>query len=143
MKWERICGIALLATFLLEGCGTTEESAEQQSEPLLDLSQFEGDEGERCISLSRIKTTKILGDQAIQFTLRNGDVYINILPRRCPSLRPNRILSWETSQSSLCNLDILHVLDRVGVDIQRVGACGLGHFHLLPEGMPVVEEATN
>lgn len=138
MKWSRRLGVAMLTALLLGGCGTTEESAEQEAEPLLDLSQFEGDEGERCISLSRIKTTKILGDQAIQFTLRNGDTYINILPRRCPSLRPNRILSWETSQSSLCNLDILRVLDRVGTDIQQVGACGLGHFHLLPEGMSTV-----
>ena len=81
-----------------------------------------------------IKSTNIIGNQAIEFRMRSGVTYINVLPKACPSLTRNRILSWETSLSRLCHLDILKVLDRVGSNVQMVGACGLGYFHPLPEG---------
>ena len=122
--------IALIA--LVAGCSSTEEAEEQ--EPLLDLTQFDSDAGEKCIPLAGIKSTKIIGNQAVEFRMRSGVTYINVLPRPCPAMSRNRILSWETSLSQLCHLDILKVLDRVGSDIQLVGACGLGYFHPLPEG---------
>ena len=111
-----------------------EDTKEPEPGSVFDIGQFEDDEGRACVPLVSIDSTKILGDRAIEFRMRGGKSYINILPQRCIGLRPHRILSWETSQSELCNLDIIRILDQIGGGLQRVGACGLGKFHELPEG---------
>ncbi len=139
MNTARIATLWLLFP-LLVACGSTDESEPEEPEFLMDLSRFESEQGVQCIPLSQIRTTKIIGDQAIEFRMRSGVDYINILPKRCIALSPNRILSWETSLSRLCHLDILKVLDRVGSDIQMVGACGLGYFHPLPEDTLTIED---
>jgi hypothetical protein len=140
MKTAKPAITSLLALCLLTACGSTEETEPEEPEFLLDLSRFESEDGVSCIPLTQISTTKIIGNQAIEFKMRGGTDYINILPRKCHALSPNRILSWETSLNRLCRLDILKVLDRVGSDIQMVGACGLGYFHPLPEDATAIPD---
>lgn len=143
MKRTIVAGLATALVALTAACSSSGEKDAEEQEPLLDLTQFESDAGEKCIPLAGIRSTNIIGNQAIEFKMRSGTSYVNVLPRPCPVLTRNRILSWETSLSQLCHLDILRVLDRVGTDIQMVGACGLGYFHPLPEGAtaaPLEEE---
>lgn len=139
-----VYAITLLAC-LITACASTEEAAEPEAtgaDLLLDLSQFDSDEGESCIPLMRMDSLKILSDQAIEFRMKGGDTYINILPRRCLGLRPNRAIMYETRQSQLCNLDIIKVMEPYAGGLQPVGSCGLGRFHLVPEGVPVVGDET-
>lgn len=132
--------IACLST-LLTACASTGEGEDTDpggAELLLDLSQFDEDEGEFCIPLARINSMKILGDQAIEFRMKGGESYINILPNKCPGLRPNRTIMYETRQSQLCHVDIIRVMEQFSSGMQPIVSCGLGRFHIVPAGAPVV-----
>jgi hypothetical protein len=84
---------------------------------------------ENCVSLSAIRSTKIVDDQTIIFYMRGGDIYINRLPRRCTGLKRGDGYSYETSLTQLCNTDIIRVLQRFGGAIPRPTlSCGLGFF---------------
>ena len=39
----------------------------------------------RCISMTRISSSEVIDDQTIAFHMTGRDVYLNRLPRRCPS----------------------------------------------------------
>ena len=128
---------------LLGACASTdevseEESEEAESELLVDLSQFEGEEGEFCIPRARIHTMNVLGDQAIEFKMKGGGSYINILPNACPGLRPGRTIMYETRQSQLCHVDIIRVMESFGSGMQPIVTCGLGRFYEVPQGAPAV-----
>ncbi len=129
----KIAQLLFVSTVSLLAACASEESRETEPESIFDLSAFENEEGRSCLPLTQIRSTRILGDRVIEFTLGVNQHYVNILPRRCPGLRPGRILGWRTSQSQLCHLDIIRVLDTVGGGLQTVSACGLGYFHSMPE----------
>ena len=61
-------------------------------------------EAERCVDLRSIDRTDVVDDYNILFYMRNGDVYVNHLPRRCPGLRRERTFSYRTTLSRLCLL---------------------------------------
>jgi hypothetical protein len=115
---------------------------EPENNPLLDISAYDPDGGERCLSLTRIRSTKVLNAQVIEFKMTGGKTYLNILPNKCIGLRPNQPFMYRTSQSSLCDLDLITVLDQFGGGLRPMGACGLGRFYLVPEtGVgPVLED---
>ncbi len=49
-------------------------------------------EGERCISVSRLRSTHAVDDRTMLFYMRGGDTYLNVLSHNCPGLkRQNRI----------------------------------------------------
>lgn len=132
------CALLLL---LLGACASTDEVSEDgeaESDLLVDLTQFEGEEGEFCIPLVRIHSMKVLGDRAIEFKMKGGGSYINILPNPCPGLRPGRTIMYETHQSQLCHVDIIRVMESFGSGMQPIVSCGLGRFHEVPEGTPAV-----
>lgn len=80
-----------------------------------------------CVQTNRIRSTRIIDDQTIDFRMSNGTVLRNTLPNRCPGLRAADAFSYSTSQSQLCNVDIIRVLNTTGGP--RTGAsCGLGQF---------------
>ena len=115
---------AFIAGLLLAACSSTEPVEE---EPLL-LPLLDDSEAERCISLSRVASTRVLDSSTIEFRMRGGETYINILPRRCPGLRAGQPFMYKTSQSVLCNLDLISVLDTSGFGYRPMGSCGLGMF---------------
>lgn len=80
-----------------------------------------------CVQINRIRSTSIVDDQTVDFRMSNGTIYRNTLPNSCPGLNAADAFSYRTSQSQLCNVDIIRVLNTGGGP--RFGAsCGLGQF---------------
>jgi hypothetical protein len=49
-----------------------------------------------------IKRTKILNDRNIVFVARDGTIYNNQLPRRCPSLKRNTLVNYPVEHGRMC-----------------------------------------
>ena len=80
-----------------------------------------------CIRLSEIRETKIRDDWTIDFVGNGGRVWRNALTARCPGLRAENAITYETSLSELCNTDIGYVLETAG-GLHRGPSCSLGRF---------------
>lgn len=92
-----------------------------------------------CVSISQIRSTKVLANNVIDFKMAGGKVYRNTLPHSCPSLLFEERFSYRTSTSQLCNVDTIRVLNSVGGGLQEGAGCGLGKF----QPMEKVAEAEN
>ncbi len=85
-------------------------------------------EGQSCIPRSLIRQTRVRGNQVIDFEMRGGDIYRNILPGRCPGLALEEAFTYDTSIDQLCSPEIIYVLQQIGGQIQRGAGCALGQF---------------
>lgn len=81
-----------------------------------------------CLQISQISNTRIIDDQNIVFKVRNNTFYNNKLPNKCSGLKSANKFTYSTSQSVLCNVDIITVLHDSGPDMMRGASCGLGVF---------------
>jgi hypothetical protein len=79
-----------------------------------------------CVSISRIRETRVHGDSTIDFIMNGGKVFRNTLPNSCPSLGFEERFLYKTSTSELCSVDIITVLQSPGTS--RGASCGLGQF---------------
>jgi Family of unknown function (DUF6491) len=89
--------------------------------------------GVNCISLSRIQSTEVIDKQHILFRLAGKNLYVNTLPRACPGLMRDKAYMYRTSQSQLCNLDMITVLDQMPFGLTAGASCGLGTFEPIDE----------
>lgn len=80
-----------------------------------------------CISLNRIRRTRVHDDRTIDFHMNGGDIYRNTLPHRCSGLGFEESFSYETSLGRLCSTDIITVV-RTGGGGMSGPSCGLGQF---------------
>ncbi len=95
----------------------------------------------RCISAARYRRIEIVGNAALAFHSRSGDVWLNILPRRCPGLRSGMILSIEQRNYRVCARDRFRGLPRAALDL-ATPICALGRFqHVTPERLEAMREA--
>ena len=79
-----------------------------------------------CINPTEIRKQKVLSDQEIQFELRNGEVWINHLPRVCPGLKFQQGFSWEIRGTLACS-------NQEMIRVKEEGTpCMLGEFLRLP-----------
>ena len=106
--------LALPATLAVAGDRRAIPAAEPAGKPL------------SCIRLTDIRETRVRSDAVIDFVSRNGKVYRNTLPQRCPGLNFERRFSYATSLSQLCSVDIITVLQLP--NITPGASCGLGQF---------------
>ncbi|MFS0736566.1 hypothetical protein ABC347_05910 [Sphingomonas sp. 1P06PA] len=83
---------------------------------------------ETCIPITSIRESKVRDDRTIDFIMKNGRVYRNVLPSSCPRLGFEQAFSYRTSLSRLCSVDIITVLDRAGPGLTQGAGCGLGTF---------------
>jgi len=135
----RQAGLVLAA--LLSACaGGPQTDAPSEQTAFLDLYAVEADAGVDCISRAAIKSTRVIGDRTIEFTMRGGKRYINILPNTCPGLRPGRTVGFETRQSRLCSLDVVRLYEQSAVDLRPTTGCGLGRFNEVVQGGVVLED---
>ena len=81
-----------------------------------------------CLFLPNIYSIDIIDNQNIAFITNNHKYYLNHLPYACPMLDRYKVIMYKTPLSSLCDLDIINVLDPVAGGFQYYGACGLGKF---------------
>lgn len=82
---------------------------------------------ESCISLNRIRETRVRDDLTIDFYMNDNTVYRNRLPNSCPQLGFEEKFAYSTSLSELCSTDIITVL-LSSPGITRGASCGLGQF---------------
>lgn len=90
-------------------------------------------EGERCISVSRLRTTYVVDDRTVLFYMRGGDIYRNVLRYDCPRLKLESRFSYRVFANRLCNVDTITVLERFGGSLSRGVSCGLGKFYGISE----------
>lgn len=65
-----------------------------------------------CINPTRIQKQDILNDQEIQFTMSNGEVWLNRLQRTCPGLKFEGGFTWDVRGVTVCsNEQIIRVLN--------------------------------
>jgi hypothetical protein len=82
---------------------------------------------QNCVFIANIQQTRVVDDRTIDFTMRDGRVLRNTLPNTCGGLKVNRSFGYKTSQSQLCNVDIITVIVQ-GAGPVRGASCGLGDF---------------
>lgn len=90
-------------------------------------------EAERCIQIHSIRQTKVVDDQNVIFYTNNNRNYRNHLPYRCNGLAIADSFMYRTSQSQLCSVDVITVLNRMGSNFAPGPSCGLGMFEPLTE----------
>ena len=91
-------------------------------------------EGERCISVSRLRDTYVVDDRTVLFYMYGGDVYRNVLSRDCPSLKRERRFSYKVTVNRLCSVDWITVIEGFGRGLSPGISCGLGQFFEISEG---------
>ncbi len=79
-----------------------------------------------CVSLSRVRETRVHGDSTIDFVMSGGKVFRNTLPYSCPSLGFEERFLYKTSIDQICSVDIITVLQSPG--LSQGPSCGLGKF---------------
>lgn len=84
---------------------------------------------EDCISVSRVRSTRIVDDQTIVFYMRGRDAYRNDLRIACPRLAQEERFTYETRIGRLCSSDTITVLQSFGGRFERGATCRLGQFH--------------
>jgi hypothetical protein len=85
-------------------------------------------EPKNCVSTQQIRSTKIIDNRTIDFKMAGGKTYRNTLSHSCPGLNRDDAFSYRTSNSQLCNVDIIRVLENYGGRLQEGAGCGLGKF---------------
>jgi hypothetical protein len=111
--------------FMAIAAGAAEKEDEVEGEGL-DRTPID------CISINRIKRTKVIDDQTVLFEM-NGDVFLsNMLERTCPGLAREGRFMHET-QGRLCDIDTITVLEQWGTSFRSGFTCQLGDFHPITE----------
>ncbi len=90
-------------------------------------------EGERCITVSRLRSTHAVDDRTILFYMRGGDTYLNQLRYNCPGLKLRNRISYKVIANRLCSVDVITVLESFGGGLQPGISCGLGQFYGISE----------
>ena len=95
----------------------------------------QGDEEEfdrtplNCLAVSRIRSTDIIDDRTILFFLRGNKLVLRTyLPRECPGLERNDRFAYEARNGQLCDVDVITVLEQMGVSLTPTFTCRLGKF---------------
>jgi hypothetical protein len=116
--------LLFVATFAALSLGATAGmSAKKEPETVRAVG-----EPVNCVSLTQIRSTKIIDDSTIDFRMTGGKTYRNSLPHSCPGLKSEDRFSYKTSLNRLCNVDIVRVLHDYGGRLQQGAGCGLGKF---------------
>lgn len=124
-----VAGAVLLASSLFGVSFAADDDGEWPEE--LANYQKTG-ETRRCLRLTSIKESDVLSDQHILFRMRNGDLFLSTLASRCPRLGYEEAFMYKTSLSSLCDSDIITVLQN-SAGGGRGASCGLGTFEEIEE----------
>src|SRR5262245_53367792 len=79
-----------------------------------------------CINPTDITKQTVVSDQEIRFELRNGEQWVNRLPRACHGLKFQQAFSWEVRGMLVCS-------NQQRITVKDEGTpCLLGEFARLP-----------
>lgn len=113
----------LIAAAVLISAWLVSPSFAQDEEPVMDADSVD------CVNLRMVRRTEVVDDRNILFHMRGGDIYHNILPRRCNGLAREDRFSYESRIGKLCRMDTISVLYSDGLGMRAGQHCGLGSFH--------------
>ena len=109
--------LIMLATALaaLAACSSDGTTADARRD-VVELTRFQpAGEPVSCIQISRIRHSRVLSDQVIDFELTGGGRLRNTLSSSCPSLGFEERFSYRTTINQLCSGDIITVLQQPGL----------------------------
>ena len=89
-----------------------------------------------CVTTYQIRNTKIVDDRTIDFEMNGKKLYRNTLPYSCPGLKSEERFSYSPTNSQLCSVDIIRVLNNYGGRLQEGAGCGLGSFQQIEKVQP-------
>ena len=119
--------IALPCLMLAAACAPVERDPD--ADPAADAPPVRVlGEAQSCINRNQIRQSQVRNDRVIDFEMRGGKVYRNILPQSCPRLGMERAFTYNTSIDQLCSPEIIYVIQNFGGVPQRGAGCGLGKF---------------
>lgn len=118
--------LIVTAALALTGCAAQTKPGNEGRRSDVPAAKVVG-EAVNCVPLAAIRESVVRDDWTIDFRTGAGRWYRNTLPRRCNGLGFERAFSYATSQTQLCNVDIITVIATNGGPINR-GSCGLGSF---------------
>jgi hypothetical protein len=113
---------------LLSGGGAVALSAKKAAEPVREVGAPKS-----CVTISQIRSTKVVDNNTIDFRMAGGKTYRNALPQSCPGLKFEDRFSYRTSLNQLCSVDIVRVLHDQGGRLYEGAGCGLGKFQMVEE----------
>jgi hypothetical protein len=114
------------AIALLSAGGAVALSTKKTPEPVRAVG-----EPKSCVTISQIRSTKVVDSSTIDFRMVGGKTYRNALPQSCPGLKFEDRFSYRTSLNQLCSVDIVRVLHDQGGRLYEGAGCGLGKFQLV------------
>ena len=120
--------VALTFAALATACAPVNEGERSEDPTAYDPPVRITGEAQNCIPLARIRQTPVRSDDVIDFEMRGGKVYRNVLPNSCPQLGLWDSFAYDTEISQLCSAEIIYVLQQTGGGVQRGAGCGLGQF---------------
>ena len=88
---------------------------------------------ERCLPIHRIRDVDALDDRHVLFRMSRKALYLVQLPRRCPGLRRNDPVAYETLNGmSVCSHDAIRGTFRFGSGGSRLGPpCAIPGFQAI------------
>lgn len=113
--------LGLFAAALLSGSIPPVASRAQEDPPL----------SARCVQLTRVDHTEVVGDRTILFYMKDRTIYQNELPQACPGLGRDRPFMYRVMLSQLCDSDVVTVLENWGFGFTPGESCLLGEFNLI------------
>ena len=114
------------AIALLSGGGAVAISSKNAPEPVRAVG-----EPKNCVTISQIRSTKVVDNRNIDFRMAGGKIYRNTLSQSCPGLKFEERFSYRTSLNQLCSVDIVRVLHSQGGQLSEGAGCGLGKFQMV------------
>ncbi len=114
------------AIALLSGGGAVAISSKNAPEPVRAVG-----EPKNCVTISQIRSTKVIDNRTIDFRMAGGKTYRNTLSQSCPGLKFEERFSYKTSLNQLCSVDIVRVLQSQGGQLSEGAGCGLGKFQMV------------
>ena len=120
------------------------EAAREERRAAVDaILQRDPDEADyvdqpRCLSTRRIRKVSVLDEQHVNFQVGRSDNYLVQFKRRCPGLRRNKGVVYETRVQRLCQNDSLRAISEFGEMTVR---CQIPKFQsITPEQLAMLKE---
>lgn len=82
-----------------------------------------------CLTINRIRESRILSKTQILFEMLDGDRYLSE-PENC-NLRKTYTLQYDATTNQLCTTSIVTLLDSGAGGLHNAGGCGLAPFEKL------------
>jgi hypothetical protein len=122
-----LAAIGLLGSAVIAASPAQEERAAKEAAALEKaIAGKVAGKPQSCISLSRARSSQILGESAIIYRVSSNDIYVNKPVGGCSGLRKDKTLITRTPSDRLCSGDIARVVD-LSLGFEGA-ACILGDF---------------